>query len=329
MALVLCGCQAAGPTVTLTPQEELELESRSLDLLLRAAESELDDVTSNAIEALVQVAPREGRPAFRKAIRSQSPLVRYAGFVALGQVRDCAALEAIVAGVREPHRQVRLAAAFAAYRCGKEGAAGILVRTLTDHPDESLRADAAALIGRLQEPRAEKWLRAALRYPANEKCTRVRLQINWALAMLGRQDALHELIDHAQGGPATRAEALLLLAQLGEPAATEALRYRLFGSREQYDEARLIAARGLGKLGFDDGLEFALQMLAFEDPNPNPGPEAPDRTFPIRSMAIHALAEIGDLRALPPLREIAAQQDDPRLQVAACYAICKILQHQR
>jgi hypothetical protein len=42
-------------------------------------------------------------------------------------------------------------------------------------------------------------------------------------------------------------------------------------------------------------------------------------------MAIHALAEMGDLRSLPALRAIAASSEDPRLQVAACYAICRIL----
>ena len=42
-------------------------------------------------------------------------------------------------------------------------------------------------------------------------------------------------------------------------------------------------------------------------------------------MAIHALAEIGDPRALAPLRTIAADQSDPRLQVAASYAIHRIL----
>ncbi len=43
------------------------------------------------------------------------------------------------------------------------------------------------------------------------------------------------------------------------------------------------------------------------------------------SMAVHALAEIGDPAALPALRTVAVGRDDPRLQVAACYAICRIV----
>jgi HEAT repeat protein len=47
----------------------------------------------------------------------------------------------------------------------------------------------------------------------------------------------------------------------------------------------------------------------------------------VRSLAAHALGEIGDPQALPLLRDMAATETDERLQVAACYAICRILKH--
>ena len=141
------GCSAPAPTVTLTPQERLELENRALDLLVRAARGGDADVACNAIEALVRVAPREGLPIFREAIRSPSPLVRYAGFAALGELRDRESLPAMMTGVNDVSRNVRLAAAYAACRCGKDGYARLLVQTLTDTPEENLRADAASLLG--------------------------------------------------------------------------------------------------------------------------------------------------------------------------------------
>lgn len=321
------GCNTPGSTVTLTPQERLQLESRALDLLVRAARSGEDDVACNAIEALVRVAPREGLPIFRDAVRSPSPLVRYAGLAALGELRDRASLALMTAGVDDISRHVQLAAAFAACRCGKDGYARVLVRTLTDTPEESIRADAAGLLGRLGEPRAVKALRAALQFPANKNSKPVTLAIHGALAALGQQDSLRELITYSQGDTATRSVALLLLADLGKPEARDALRYRLLGAGEEYVEARLIAARGLGKLGYRDGFDLALQMLTFTDPNPSPTLDNPDRTYPVRSMAVHALAEISDPRALPPLQQLAAAQDDPPLQVAACYAIYKIATH--
>jgi HEAT repeat protein len=303
----------------------MQLEARAVDLLLAAAQSETDDVACNAIEAVVRVAPREGIPIFRQAVTSPSPLVRYAGFAALGEVRVPAAAALAQAGVRDANRHVQLAAAFCACRCGKDGYVRLLIEALTTAPEENLRCDAAELLGRLKEPRAKKWLRAALQVPANRKSKPVILALQGALAALGEPDALHELINGSQGDAATRSIALLLLADLGNPEARDALRYRLLSSTEDYVEARLMAARGLGKLGYRDGFDLALQNLNFKDTNSNPSPENPTRTYPLRSLAIHALAEIGDLRAVAPLRAIAADQSDPRLQVAASYALHRIL----
>jgi len=325
LAVPLSGCAGNPTTVQLTPQERLELENRAINLLLLAAESDLDDVSCNAIEALVKVAPRDGLSAFRKAVRSSAAIVRYAGLVALGEVRDRESLRLMTAAVNDASQHVRLAAAFAASRCGKDGYVRILIRALTDASDEAIRAEAAMLLGRLQEPRAKKWLQAAVRLPANDQSKRVRLAISGALAALGDEGGLRELINYSQGDPAARTDALLMLAELGHPEGRDALRYRLQGASEEYDEARLIAARGLGRLGYRDGFDLAMKLLRYTDPNPNPTPENPSRTFAVRSLAIHALAEIGDLRALPALREVAASQDDPRLQVAACYAICRLI----
>lgn len=325
------GCSTFGPNTPsnsvnrLSRAERVELFNRALDQLLLAAESDLAVVSCNAIEALVKVAPRDGAPLFEKATHSDIPIVRFAGYVALGEVRHCDAMSAIRAGLDDSHPQVRLAAAFAAYRCGKSGAARLLVRGLTESEDERVRADAATLIGKLKESRTKRWLRYALELPANRKISRVSLAINGALARLRDEDAIRRLVLYSRGTTAERAEALLILATLDHARVREDLLFALAGPEEEYLEARLIAARGLGKLGYDDGFELALRMATYTDPNPQPTREDPDRTFPVRSLAIHALAEIGDERALPVLRQLAANSEDPRLQVAASYAICQIL----
>lgn len=319
----LAGCATPGPgAATLTPEERLELESRSLDLLLRAATTEIDVVACNAIEALVQVAPHDGRSAFRQALGASSPLARYAGYVALGELRDCTWPADFVRGTQDPAPRVRLAAAFAAYRCGQHGYGRMLLRALTDNPDENLRADAAYLIGRLGDPDARPALRAALSYPANRDSNRVLLHLQWALAMLGDEAAAEYLIGSTLRDVAS-ADALLIVADLGHPEAEDALRFRMRASSAPHVEPRLVAARGLGKLGNRDGFDLAAEMIRYVDTRPHP--EDPDRQMRIRSLAAHALGEIGDPRALPLLRQLAAQSTDERLQVAACYAICKIL----
>ncbi len=321
LAALAGGC--GKPAVTLTRQEKLELETRALDLLQRAAASDIDVVTCNAIEALVRVAPRAGLAAFRSAAQANSPMVRYAAFVALGEVRDRESVSGMKRAAGDADPRVRLAAAFAAARCGQQGYVRPLVRGLTDLPDEKLRADAAYLLGRLEEPRAVKVLRAASHVAANEKSKRVTLHICWALAMLGQSDAVTELVRYTQGDKVTRVDALLILAELGKPEARDALLYRM-DPREEYIETRLIAARGAGKLGLHDGYELACANVHYVDAKPET--DDPDRAMRVRSLAAHALAEIGDPAALPLLRDLAASETDQRLQVAACYAICRIVQ---
>ncbi|MFQ5805512.1 MAG: HEAT repeat domain-containing protein [Phycisphaerae bacterium] len=317
LSLVLsCGCQ--GPNVQLTPQQQAQLEHRAMALLVRAAQSDLNVARANAIEALVDVAPDENLPVFRAAVTSESTLVRYAGCVALGEVRDSASLRAFRRLLEDPDARIRLAAAFAACRCGETNPRRVLVQTLNDHPDEKLRADAAYLIGKLGEPQAAKRLRLAR---GREKSNHVLLHILTALAMLGDEDARDALIYYTQSDTNSRLVALQALVELAPPRARTAL-LRLLNEESYYLQARLIAARALGKLGVDAGYDLAIKTLIRTADDEN-------ETMQIRVNAALALGAIGRPRALPALRRLAETEDDPRTQVATCYAICQIVRASR
>jgi HEAT repeat protein len=315
----LCACNP--PAMTLAPQQRDELLRRARDLLLRAAQSEDPELACNAIEALVAVAPEEGLPYFRSALRSESPLVRFAGLTALGTVRDRASVRTITSHLSDESPLVSLAAAYAACRCGDTARARVLVNALMDHPDENVRAEAAHLIGMLEEPRAVKRLRYALRQSANERSQRVTVQIYAALARLGDQDGVRGLIDYAQGDATTRLMALQGLMEAAAPAARDALIYRM-NRRDEYLIHRLIAARALARLGSDAGYRLAMDNALYTASNP----QDPLETVRVRTNAALALGDLRDPRALPVLRRLAGADNDPRVQVAACYAICRILQ---
>ena len=302
------------PQSRLTLQERRQLEQRALALLLRAGQSELDVVRTHAIEALVDVAPDAGLPVFREALTSQSPLVRYAGCVALGETRDSASLKAVRLMLGDPDARVRLAAAFAAYRCGDTHQARVLVQMLNDHPDEKVRAEAARLIGELGEPKALKRLRLAVK---RESVSYVVVHIESAMAKLGDRRSLDHLMQYALKSDAvTIVLALQTLADLADPGTRETLEYRLHNDAD-YLQTRLIAARGLGRLGVDDGYKLALESLTHAAADEN-------EAMQIRVNAALALGAIGDPDALPALRRLAEMRNDPRTQVAASYAICQI-----
>ena len=316
--LLLCACQNA--TIELDPQECRMLERRATNLLLRAARSDDLELCCNAIEALVQVAPDQGLPHFRAALRSEYPLVRFAGLTALGTVRDSASLAAIRQCLSDPSPMVRLGAAFAAYCCGDTTKARLLVNALSDNPEERVRAEAAHLIGMLDESRAGKRLKLALRVKANMQSPLVRVAIQTALSRLGDHDAVIQLITYSQHDALSRLMALQSLAEISAEPARETLLYRL-SEQEDYLLHRLLAARGLARIGSDAGYELALESCGYLSSNP----DDPEDTCRIRVNAALTLGEIGNPQALTVLQGMAQDDEDPRLQVAACYAICRII----
>ena len=313
-ALLLAGCNNA--TVRMGPDEQIGLRRRATELLLRAAQSELDVVCCNALEALADIAPQEGLAYFHAALESESAMVRFAGCVALGEVRDTTSRGRIRRCLTDPDPRVRLGAAFTAYRLGETSRAEVLVNALHDSPDENLRADAAYLIGRLGEPQALK----RLRYKAQdkrEKSQKVVIQVHAAMAMLGDRAALDQLMCYAQYDALSRVIALQCLCDVADPRSQDTLLYRLH-AEDEYLEAKLIAARALGKIGSDAGYELAAKSTTHT---------ADDRQdlMRVRSLAALALGAIGDERALPRLKRLAQPGQDARIQVAACYAIRQIL----
>jgi HEAT repeat protein len=318
LVLLTCAglCPGCGsPNVDFADRRPARIEQRAMALLLRAAQSADGLVRANAIEALVKLAPQENLPIFRESVTSPIPLVRFAGCVALGQARDRASRRALRRLIdADPDPRVRLAAAFAAHRCGDAAAGRVLATTLSDHPDEKLRADAAYLIGELDQPKTFQRLKLAA---AREDSGYVAVQIEAALAKLGDRQSLDRLVQYTLKSDAvTVLLALQTLVELAEPSTRKALEYRLH-SEADYRQTRLIAARGLGKLGVDAGYELALESLTFSAPDDS-------ETMQVRSNAALALGAIGQARALSALQRLAETENDRRTQVAACYAICQI-----
>jgi HEAT repeat protein len=178
-----------------------------------------------------------------------------------------------------------------------------------------LRADAAYLIGELGESKALTRLRLAA---AREDSGYVVVQIESAMAKLGDQASVDKLVQYALKSDAvTIVLALQTLVELADPTTRKTLEYRLH-SEADYVQTRLIAARALGRLGVEDGYELARKSLTFEADDDN-------ETMQVRSNAALALGDIGRADALPALGRLAESEDDPRTQVAAACAICKII----
>lgn len=327
LAMLAVGCAAPQKT-TGNLATDRDLRERALKLLLNATTSEFDDVAAHAMEALADVAPQEGRPAFRDAVRSSRALVRFAGLVSMGRIRDREGRNLIEKQAGDRHAHVRLAAAYAAMRCGasEKRYGPILASTLADHPDENLRAEAAHLIGLLGEKRAKQRLRLATQ---RDRSNKVVIHAHGALAMLGDPQGLNQLMAYTHGDQVARVLAIQLLLELGDERATSAFYDRLYvnSDTDEFMVVRLIAARGLGKLGDERGFDGALHVLQTADEvvqTIDSPEERENERVKLRLNAALALGAIGDPTAIPALAE-AAENDVPPVQVAAAYAILQIL----
>lgn len=323
LLLLAAGCvdRATGsrPAFSGEPMSNPDLQMRAERLLLQAAQGDIDVVRCNAIEALTQVAPEAGRQAFVESLRNESPMVRYAGCVALGEQRSKDARTELLRLLNDESPRVRLGAAFALARAGEKNAAAYLVGGLNSH-DENLRCDAAYLVGRLGDPAAVKRLKYV---ESGEKSGKVLVHIHGALAMLGQPQSVERLISYTAGDAVSRIVALQTLVELRNDRAVDAFKL-IYSGQKNYLQLRLLAARGLGRLGYDTGYKLALQSLNYSAKEAEP-----EEVLSVRTLAALTLGSIGKSDALPDLRRVAEAEPDERIQVAAACAICQIVTGKR
>jgi HEAT repeat protein len=252
-------------------------------------------------------------------------MIRFAGCVALGDIIDCDAAERLEVRLTDENEQVRLGAAFALFRCGQRQRGHVLRRALREHSNESIRATAAMLMGRIGEPPAVRELALA----SDDESNVVSMQVVASMALLGDDESIDRLIQYAQGETVMRILALATMVELADDRTVEALRYRLrLQEPDEYLQHRLIAARALGRLGIDDGYQLAFDSLSFgpaNAPSEMSPKEAREEVTRVRSLAALALGDIGNEAALSVLEFLVKTADDSRVQVAACTAICHII----
>lgn len=304
----------------LTRFGKYEVRDRAENLLVAGTRSEFGLIVCNSIEGLERVAPATAKTRVQALLESESPLVRYAALITIGRLRDRTALSRVQKLRSDASNRVRLAAIFASAKLGDSSAAPQLAKTLEKDPDENMRADAAFLLGKLGEKRAVRRLEAAQRMRLNAKSNRVLLHILGARADLGDTRAVEELAAFTRGDAVSRVLALQVLADSAAPQSRAALTYA-FKDKAEYLENRLIAVRGLGRLGSREGYALARQSLAHTGTNN----EDPNETARIRSLAALALGAMRSEDAIGALRDLCEKSDDERIQVAAAVAICEIV----
>lgn len=317
---VAAGCAATGPAGARLNQADLKRQA--LACLKAGLNYEANPVVRvQAVEGLRAAELEESRPWIRAAILDPHPAVRFAACVAVGELRDELALEALRERVRDTDASVRVAAMFALHRLGHVEHTGRIPNYLLDHPDSLVRRNAAILLGLLEERSATKVLARAMQ----DKDPGVRHQSLEALARLGVAEARQELVFLSNSGVgADEVFAITALASSGDARLESTFRYKY--ETATHTETRLAAVRALAKFGGGTGREFAERALRMGPPRTADPQDTPEgQVLRVRQLAAAALGAIADARALPALSEMMNDPRDPRLQVSGARAILEII----
>ena len=255
------------------------------------------EARARAAGALGSVDPEDREracAALRRALGDARGEVRYAAALSLSELRDAAAVPALVDQLEDGDPRAREAAAIALGRIGHDAAWAPLARALAEGPPE-VRFQAAASLAEIDAERAAPLLRPALGDPDGEVRASAACGLGEVAADRAIDDALAALL--GDGHPEPRFEAAIALARHGDRRATAVL---------------LPFLRDAGR-----ALDAAQALGALADPESRPALERflrrPFASPLVKVCAAHALARLGEPRGRAHLeRASRSRRDDVR-----------------
>jgi len=330
-AVLLVGCEFAQQEPAIRPAEAY-IDAKTT--LLQSADDRAPATRSYAIEALARVVGAEAGATFAQALQDESPVVRFAAALAIGDVEYKPALPALRKMARkntgERDKRVFCGIIYALYRLGNDEHAGELGRLLFDDERE-VRMDAALAMGKMGEPSAKGPLKTIL---ANEQDDGVRLQLTESLAMLGDSRSA-EVIEAYTKGPFLdlRLAAIPALGRAGGTRAPRALK-QLTHQRHPA-RVRVSAAGELARLGHFEREGYDLCVASVKDPQKvledaaKRSKKAADKdAASLKRLAILSLGWMnrqGAVNLLHPLLD----SEDGGVRVAAALTVLRLLEAYR
>ena len=260
-ALLTSGCNESGNNgidIISTTLKSNQL-AKAEEIIRQSLTGEEPVIQVNAIEVVAQTHKIKFMPKVRRMLKSPIVPVRFAACLAVGDLKYSLAATDIELLINDTYENVRIAAAYAAYRLGsdQDQAYKILIKALKS-PDQTVRANAAMLLGKSGNKKALKHLWYAL--SRNENSDPVKYQTVQAIAMLGDRKVTQKLwalliSKYAED----RIDGVRAMGALGGEEALGAL---LANSLEdQVVEVRLAAAEQLAGMGENSGESVVIEVF--------------------------------------------------------------------
>jgi len=193
-----------------------------------------------------------------KALKSENGNVRVAAAMALGEKKEIAAIDPLIAILLRDYPLTKYSAVMALGEIGDERAVDTLMTEMKNNEKDYIRSSAAVALGKIGSEKAVPYLIERLR---DTKAT-VRSNAALTLGRMGDESAVEPLIDvlesvkEAEGrrkdtvntNVDIRKSVVLALGGIGSNEATEAL-IGVLNDNEEMLEVRIAAASALGDIG--------------------------------------------------------------------------------
>jgi HEAT repeat protein len=273
-----------GLSASLTSNKLAEAE----EIILQSLSDEEAVIQVNAIEIVAKTHSIKFMPQVRRMLKSPIVPVRFASCLAIGDLRYSLAGSDIELLMKDRNENVRIAAGYAAYRLGSEGSYKLLVTSLKS-PDQTVRANAAMLLGKSGNKQALKHLWYAL--SRTENSDPVKYQATEAIAMLGDSKISQKLwalliSKYAED----RIDGVRAMGSLGGEQAQGAL---ITNSLEDHVvEVRLAGAEQLAAMGNNSGESVVIEVFRKKLAD-QMDPRSQER---VKVFAAHAIGELGTPR---------------------------------
>jgi HEAT repeat protein len=288
----------ASPIGTTNDVSSTSIPQKTLEYLFQALNH--DNTRPGAIEALIKIGPAALEP-LTNALKDISPFVRAAAAEVLGEIKDPRAVEPLIRAVlRDSYEYTRAAAAWALALMEDPRAIAPLITALSDaHPD--VRTAAELALARMG-PRSVDPLIKVLNRRGTAALRNSAVRALGGINDPNVVDPLLKALDEA----ALRDSAVIALGETQDPRAVEPLIKIL---KEKNGAGGSYVAAALIKIG-SPSVEPLAKALN-------------DNSVDVRRLAVIALGEIKDPKAIAPLTE-RLKDESPEVCQAAQEAINKI-----
>jgi HEAT repeat protein len=308
LACLITGCQSASPSPNST---DTPLQSKAYGIISNGLNDADPIIRSNATEVVGTTHLTRLMPRVTQLFRDPIVPVRFQALIAAADLRYTMAARDIQQIYQEPQEDVnvRMAAAYALVQMGSPQHADYY-RQAIKHPDSTIRANAALLIGKSGQKSGLPLLEWAINNPQSDD--RVRLQALESMARLQSPSVYEKIWTRLISAFADdRIMGIQAMAHLRSQEAISAIGTML---DDEVPEVRLAAAEELGRLGDPIGESVVREVLE--------KPVSGDMATQMRTKIMATLA-VGEIKSESLTRYLPKLLKDPSrmVQLAAAKAV--------